>query len=570
MKRVILERDVAVPTRAGFTLMSDLYRPDDDDAHPVLLQRTPYDRTQPANAFSAIDPFKMALAGYVVVVQDVRGRFGSEGQFISYKYDAEDGEDTIAWIAEQPWCDGNVGMFGLSYMAQVQLLAASTSPPALRAIAPIQSPGGLTGGDRYRGGALSLGLLASWAMGTIVPAEILRQAKADPNRYAEFPSVIDDIDNLDAHMSRLPLVPWPPMDDRGVDHGRMFDRTTTYEFWPPIARFDPTRLPVPALIIAGWYDVVLQPDLDLFQAMKSDAAAADVRRLTRLVVGPWSHGTPTATVGQLEMGFRTSPLMLDIREDVTALHRRWFDARLRGEASGIDDEAPVKLFVMGVNRWRDEPAWPLARAQERCWHVRAGGGLSEAPPSEAEAPSTFALDPQSPVPTWGGGLLMTGKYGRGPQEQARTEAHPDVLVFSSDPLEAPLEVTGAVKFVAWIAAETPDTDIVVRLCDVHPDGRSYNVVDGIQRLQYRDGPEPSLLKPGEVYRVAVDLWSTSQVFLPGHRLRVQVCASDFPRYDRNTGTGELSAHATAIVPQRNLLFHDRARPSQIVLPVIPA
>jgi uncharacterized protein len=565
--------------RDGTVLVADVYRPDDAAQHPVLLMRTPYDATMPGNASSALDPLTTAMRGYAVVVQDVRGRFASEGDYETYSAEADDGYDSVQWAAGQPWSDGNVGMFGISYMAQCQLLAASRQPPALRAIAPIESPNSTLGGDRYRGGALALGVLASWAMQAIVPAEIIRRARLDPNLLAEFPAAIDDADNLEEHMRRLPLVPWPPIDERAGGISPQFDQTVRYEFHPPIPRFHPEQIGVPALMMAGWYDVFLQPDLDLYMSLKEVGATEAARDLSRIVIGPWSHGTPNANVGELEMGFRASPLLLDLRENLTRLHQRWFDARLRNKKTRIDDEPPVRLFVMGVNRWRDEDCWPLARARDQKWHLHADSGAGETPRTagrlarEAPAggkPSVLVLDPDDPVPTRGGNLLMTGKWLRGPVDQLRTESRPDVQLFTSAVVERPMEVTGRITLVAWVAAETADTDVVARLCDVHPDGRSYNVADGILRLRFREGLDrEKALTPGEVYRIEVDLWSTSHVFLAGHRLRLQVCASDFPRYDRNPGTGQTSADVDHVLPQRNRLFHDQARPSHLVLPVVP-
>jgi len=554
--------------RDGVLLGSDLYRPDDDAQHPVLVQRTPYDRTLIGNAASDIDPIKMALAGYVVVVQDVRGRFDSEGEFESYTFEAEDGYDTVQWSAEQAWSNGDVGMFGLSYMAQCCLLAASRRPPALKAIAVLETPDNATGGDRYRAGALSLGVLVSWAMSTIIPAGVMRAARSDPRRYAEMPAVVDEIDNMDEWMRRLPMVPFPPIDGRGLDPGRQFDRTASYEFYPPLERFRPTDIDVPALVIAGWNDCFLQPDLDLYRELKQEGRSEEVRRLTRLVVGPWSHGTPTAVVGETDFGFRSSPLFMDLKEDFTRLHRRWFDARMLGKDTGIDAEPPVRVFVMGTNRWRDEQEWPIARAEAQTWHLHGDGRLAPGLPGEAP-PAEFRLDPEDPVPTVGGGTLMNGKYLRGPVEQHRVENREDVLLYTSAPREEPLEVTGPLQLVAWVAADTVDTDVVARLCDVGPDGRSFHVADGILRLRYRGGAgAPELLNPGEVYRVEVDLWSTSHVFLPGHRLRLQVRASDFPRYDRCPGDGRNSAEADRVLPQRNRIFHDPDHPSHLVLPVI--
>jgi hypothetical protein len=274
-------------------------------------------------------------------------------------------------------------------------------------------------------------------------------------------------------------------------------------------------------------------------------------------------------VGDIDFGFRVAGVLLDLREDMTALHKRWFDARLRGIPTGIDDEPPVKLFVMGRNRWRSEDEWPLKRARPERWHVHGDGTLSPRAPADA-SPSVFSLDPEHPVPTVGGNILMKQSYVRGPVEQTRVEQHPDVLTFTSEPMTAEMEATGRVRFTCWVAADTVDTDVVARLCDVHPDGRSYNIVDGILRLRFRNGlASPTPLTPGEVVQAEVDLWSTSHVFLAGHRLRLQVRASDFPRYDRCPGTGESSATAKQILPQRNLLFHDPQRPSHLTLEVVP-
>lgn len=583
----MIDRGVPTPMRDGTVLVSDVYRPDDEDAHPVLLMRTPYDRTFPQNTHHSIDLVAMTLRGYTCMVQDVRGRFASEGHYETYTSEADDGFDTIAWLTQQPWCDGNVGMFGTSYMAQAQWLAASQQPPALRALAPFQSPHSTTGGDRYRGGALQLGVLASWAMGAIAPAEVMRRAQADPSLWPEFLLVLDDADNLDEHMRRLPLVPWLPIDARAGGLSPQFDQTARYEFHPPVPRFNPADIATPAMVFAGWYDVFLQPCLDLFCGVVTEGAGAETRALTRLVVGPWSHGMASSVVGELNFGIGASSILLDRKESYSKLLGRWFDARMRGRDTGIDDEPRVKVFVMGENRWRGLEAWPPPSQAQR-WHLHAGAGEApgaapatavaavgsagrlalEAPADEA-APSVFWLDPDDPVPTRGGTLMLGQEYLRGPVDQLRTELRDDVLVFTSDPLETTLTVIGPVRLVAWVSAETPDTDVVARLCDVHPDGRSFNVVDGILRLRFREGLDREKpLEPGEVYRVELDLWSTAQAFLPGHRLRLHVTASDFPRYDRCPGTGQTSADATAILPQRNRLFHDAEHPTHLLLPIV--
>lgn len=570
--RVILERDVPCALRDGAVLMADVYRPDDDERHPVLLQRTPYDKTFFPFTWIVSDPTKLALAGYVVVIQDVRGRFTSAGDYRPYLDEADDGHDAVQWAAGLPWSNGIVGMYGGSYMAGVQWMAAWTRPPALRALASTTSPNDFAGFHMFRGGALQLGLAAAWNLISVGPNAVLRRLISDPARLmGEFAGMVDDIDDLDEWCRRVPLVPFPPIDGRAGGFAPWVAEwmaAETRSAASPPSHYE--QVTAPALQIAGWFDVLLQPDLDQFVAMRARAGSEDARRLTRIVVGPWAHAGFLPAVGELDFGLRASGSLIDLREDVTALHRRWFDARLKGVQTGIDDEPPVKLFVMGRNRWRSEDEWPLRRARTQRWHVHARGELSPAPPQESE-PSVFTLDPEDPVPTNGGGILMTTKHIRGPRDQRRTEERPDVLVFTSEPLPSEMEVTGPVRFACWVAAETVDTDVIARLCDVHPDGRSYNVVDGILRLRFRESlANPTPLTPGEVVRAEVDLWSTAHMFLPGHRLRVQVCASDFPRYDRCPGSGESSAVAKRVLPQRNLLFHDPQRPSHIELPVVTA
>jgi len=570
--RILLERDVPCTLPDGTVLMSDVYRRDDGERYPVLLQRTPYDKTFFPFSWMIADPTKLAQFGYTVVIQDVRGRFQSQGNYVPHAHEAQDGYDAVAWAASQPWSDGNVAMYGASYMGAAQWLAATKQPPALKAIAPATSSGDLSDQQIRRGGAIQTGLALSWGLAA-VPHELIRMYGVSPELFRELPAAVDDIDDLDRWMRHLPLLPFPPM-ERAPSLGawlaealreertEFHDRVSTSGSHAPIT--------VPALEIAGWYDLLLQPELDHFMEMKSSCESDDARRLTRIVVGPWAHAAFAGNVGELDFGFRASSILLDLREDLTALHRRWFDARLKGIRNGIDDEAPVKLFVMGRNRWRDEDAWPLARAKSERWHLNGGGALSPRPPERAE-PSVFTLDPDDPVPTHGGSLLMPGKYIRGPREQAAIEARPDVLTFTSEPLDAELEVTGRVRFNAWVATETVDSDVVARLCDVWPDGSSYNVVDGIQRLRFRAGLyDPKPMTPGEPVEVSVDLWSTSHVFGAGHRLRLQVCASDFPRYDRCPGSGESSTVAKRVLPQRNTLFHDPERPSFVELPVVPS
>jgi putative CocE/NonD family hydrolase len=574
MAGIVIERNVPCTARDGVALATDVFRPDDDRRHPVLLQRTPYDKGFHPFTWAAADPLRMVEAGYAVAIQDVRGRFASGGTYDDlYLHEAADGTDAVEWAATQPWSDGNVGMYGISYMGACQWLAAVSGHRALRALAPVTSPNDLIEDHLRRGGALQLGLLASWTLISMAPAELRRRAAADPSLLPELLGLVDDIDALDQRMGRTPLVPFSPVDARAGGVAPWFSEIARQEVRGPhhdarciSHRHD--QVLAPALQIAGWYDALLAGDLSHFVSMRREAGSPEARSLTRLVVGPWSHATFTSSVGELDFGVRAAGISLDLREDLTGLHRRWFDQRLRGIDTGIDDEPAVRLFVMGRNRWQGFDDWPPPGRRPEPWYLHPGGGLSPAVPAEGEPSSAFRLDPERPVPTRGGNLLMAGKYIRGPIEQALTERHPDVLLFTSAPLQHELEVIGPVRLVAWVAASTLDSDVVARLCDVHPDGRSYNIVDGILRLRFRHSLRtPTPMPLGQPERVEVDLWSTAHVFAAGHRLRLHICASDFPRYDRCAGTGDPAATATQIVAQHNNLLHSPERSSHLVLPV---
>jgi putative CocE/NonD family hydrolase len=303
--------------------------------------------------------------------------------------------------------------------------------------------------------------------------------------------------------------------------------------------------------------------------MKASAATEEARQRTRLIVGPWTHGMFLNVVGDLDFGLRSSGFFLDLKEDLTALNLRWFGQRLKEVPTGIDEEPPVKLFVQGANRWRYEDAWPLARAVSTPWYLGANGRLAPEPPGADERPDSYVYDPQDPCPTRGGTLLLPRTYPAGPVDQTPILGRPDVLVYSSERLSRDMEVTGPVRAILYAATSAPDADWVVKLCDVYPDGRTFNVCDGILRARYRASWEtPTLVKPDEVERYDIDLWATSWLFRAGHRIRLVVTSSDFPRYDRNPNTGELGVAATTTTPARQQIFHDGGRASHVILPVV--
>ena len=573
---VVVEHDVPCRVRDGTVLRADVYRPDDGERHPVLLLRTPYGKHLPAFTHISLDPLRAAAAGYVVVLQDVRGRFASEGgDFVPYRDEFADGHDAVEWAAGLPSSNGRVGLYGVSYMGGATWQAAVTAPPALRAIAPTQAPDDQYVDTLWRGGALLWGTHLMWSLASLGLLALLRSRAGRPTLPADVVALVDDLDAFEDLARHLP--------PRAVPAGDPADPFLPY-FYDTLAH--PTRdvyyterstrdrhgdVRVPALILAGWHDLLLGGDLAHFTAMRRSAATEEARERTRLVVGPWAHGVFQPVVGEVDFGLRASGMLLDLREDVTAMHLRWFDTWLGEAAAPEPGEPRVKLFVMGRNRWRDEDDWPLARARATPWYLHPGGGLGPEPPPAGAEPEQYVYDPADPCPTRGGTLLMPRTYAAGPVDQTPLLARPDVLVWTSEPLDDWLEVTGPVRCVLHAATSAVDTDWVVKLCEVLPDGRTLNICDGILRARYRDGDwtRPALLEPDAPASYEIDLWATSIALAPGRRLRLLVTSSDFPRYDRNPNTGADGVDATELRPARQRVFCDAGRASHVVLPVVP-
>lgn len=572
---VLLEKNVPARMRDGTLLRADLYRPAAGGRHPVLLQRTPYNKEMLSLTGMTLDPLRAAAAGYNVVIQDVRARWASEGgPFFLYRDEAADGRDTVDWAASAGWSDGRVGAYGVSYMAGTSWHAAASGSPALRAFSPTTAPYDFWRDHMWRGGALNWGLLVSWSLHAIGPLALLRARKGKPDLWPSFLQLVDDIDAFEARVRALPLrafAPARPGDDEFVPFFHEVLRHPVPDAWTESLLAPPAHhgVQAPALIIAGWHDVMLDGDLRHFESMKREAATDTARAATRIVIGPWSHGMFQPTVGDLDFGMRANGAFLDLKEDLTSLQLRWFDRWLKDTRNGIDEEASVRIFVQGLNRWRDESAWPLARARATKLYLRADRALSWQAPAADEAQDIYAYDPRHPCPTCGGSLLLPAVYRRGPVDQAPILSRRDVLSYTSDALDSGLEVTGPVSFVLYAASDALDTDWIVKLCDVHPDGRTFTVTDGVLRASYRESDtQRRLLEPGAVVRYEITLQPTSMVFRAGHQLRVLVTSSDFPRYDRNPNTGELGVEATTFVTARQRIFHDSSRASHLVLPII--
>jgi putative CocE/NonD family hydrolase len=544
--------------RDGVTLRADVYLPDGEVPAATVLSRTPYDRSLSLTPPAALDPERAVDAGLAMVCQDVRGQYGSDGDFYPFRSEGPDGYDTVEWVATRPWSSGAVGMAGRSYTAATQWLAAAERPPHLRAIFPTVVGSNYFEGWVYQGGAFQLGFNLFWV-------QLMSEGKRKSS--------------LDEQFRHLPLTR-PPLLDQS-DAGRFYrdwlEHSTEDDYWRSLSidrRY--ARVEVPAFNVGGWYDLFLGGTLENFTRLRREGGSRSARDGSRLLVGPWAHGS---TYGAYpDHGF--DPFGPQDRIDLADVQIDFFRRHLGGGAPDDAAEPPVRIFVMGENRWREEADWPLARAREERWYLRsdgqaasAGGRLSPEPPAD-EPYDGYVYDPRDPAPTIGGPTSLPGRFlktNAGPLDQRKVEARPDVLVYTSEPLERPVEVTGPLRAVLHAGTSARDTDFVVKLCDVAPDGFSRILAEGVLRARFREGYDRERrVEPDRVYRYAVDLVATSNLFLAGNRIRVAVTSSSFPRFDRNTGTGNPLGVDTKddLVTARQSVFHDGERASYVVLPVV--
>ncbi|WP_163700846.1 CocE/NonD family hydrolase [Mycolicibacterium agri] len=545
---MIIEYDVPSVMRDGVTLRANIFRPNTAGQYPTVLVRTPYDKNvqQPE-----MDPALWARRGFQVIIQDTRGRFASEGRWEPFLFEAQDGYDSVEWAASLPTSNGAVGMAGASYCGNVQWLAAGAQPPPLAAIAPTFSWSDARDGLLSRGGALELGLALYWAVENgfdVIARSVKSEVEADSRGellrrewdqlaergYWELP--VNDVAILRRHGIPTLTGIRPIDDDRVADVSTVEHRNVT----------------VPVFHTGGWYDIFLGGTLRNFTAMRA------LGHQSRLMVGPWSHDVHRDPIGQRRFGMLASMdgAPSHPQGDWTEAQCDWFSAHLAPEEVESQEAAPIRIFVMGRNYWRDEQEWPPERAIRQRWYLLPDGDLRPKTPLDADADVEFEYDPARPVPTIGGHGVPVNDYTAGPFDQTAIESRGDVLVFSSAPLVADLEVTGEIRVVLWASSSAPSTDWVARLCDVHPDGRSFNICDGICRADAADGWR----------RYEIDLWATSNVFLAGHRLRVHVTSSSFPRWDRNLNTGNQLRAEYHVAAQR--IGVGGARASYLDLPVI--
>ncbi len=532
-----------VEMRDGIRLATDVYLPSEEGKFPTLLVRDIY-----SNGSTAVRQryAKFATAnGYAFVFQSARGRYDSEGQWYPYFQEINDGDDTLTWIAEQPWSNGKVGMFGSSYLASTQWLAALNRNPALVAIAPAVSPGNYYRDVAYPGGAFSLLSRARWGMGLV-----------GSRTNMSFP--VDWINGID----HLPLETLGESVGFNVRHFQDWLAHPSYDaYWKPLdleARAN--EMSVPALNIGGWYDVFLRSTIGSYKTMTEEAATEAARNGQRMIIGPWPHGwNQSQTVGDVDFG-------PDALINVDELLLEWFDYWMKDGPAPAGK--PIRIFVMGENAWREEDQWPLANTQYTDFFLYEDGSLSTTAPSSAEAQLRYTYDPADPVPTLGGNI-MEPKL-RGPYDQAPLDDRADVLRFLTDPVAEETEITGPISAEIFATTDSRDTDFMAKLIVVKSNGMAINLVDGVIRARYREGfEEEKLIEPDTVYKYTIDMWATSYMLEPGDRLRVDITSSNYPRLARNLNTGAPFAKTAEMKVARQIIHMSERYPSRVILPVIP-
>lgn len=560
-----IEHNVSMKTRDGVLLRADIYRPVGEGPFPVLLQRTPYDKS---NALSFVQ--KATKRGYMVVVQDVRGRYASQGEWYPFKHEGDDGYDTVEWAARLPMSNGKVGMFGGSYVGATQMLAAIAHPPHLVGICPVITASNYHENWTYQGGAFEQLFNESWTTG--LAQDTVRRA-------------VTEASNVLAATNALPLNQFPLFNIR-LDVGSPAATTVIAPYfldWLAHPTYDAywkqwsieenfANIQVPALTVAAWYDIFQEGSLRNYLGMKEHAGNEAARKGQRLLITIGGHAGEGRHIGAVDFGEAAA----EYNEDDVTLE--WYDYLLQGKQDRWAGNNHVRLFVMGANEWRDEADWPLSRARKIRYFLQsngkansiAGDGVIAAERAEGK-PDTFTYNPADPAPTVGGPLCCSGVLEpAGPLDQTRVEVRKDVLVYSTAPLDADMEVTGPVTLDLYAKTSVVDTDFTAKLVDVWPNGFAQNLTEGILRARYRDSTkgEPKAIEPGRVYEYHIDLWSTSNVFKKGHRVRLEVSSSNFPRFDRNLNTGQDAATSSSFVTATTTVLHDPHHPSALVLPVV--
>jgi len=569
-----IAKDVKVPMRDGVELATDIYR-ETDDPRPAVVIRIPYDKD---TGIESSEVLRFLEAGYTVVAQDTRGRFASDGVFEPFRCEQCDGEDTLAWIARQNWSDGNVAMIGRSYLGATQWMAAAGDTPTLRAIAPGVTSSAYYDGWTYHGGAFQLGFNLLWSLGRLALGEARRGIARGTHMPADLFSLIAAVDNIAELYQCTPLTGAADFARIAPYYLEWLNHATDDDYWRGMApREHYEQVNVPSLNIGGWYDIFLGGTLENYRGM-ADRGGTDSARRSRLIVGPWAHGVSGGEFPSGSFGLAASSGIADI----VGAQIRFFDHYVRGIENGIENEPPVRIFVMGANCWRNENNWPLPDTAYTPYYLssagRANGGDGDgvllSVPAQVDNFDSYLYDPRYPVPTVGGQTYLPGHMlgvNSGPRDRREIETRPDMLCYSTSTLDEDIEVTGPISLILHVCSSALDTDFTGALVDVHPNGRAVILTEGILRARYRSSArKPELMRPGTVYEITLDLLATSNVFKVGHKIRLEVSSSNFPRFDRNSNTGGVIAEEcdADFLPALNRILHGPGHQSRLMLPVI--
>lgn len=600
----IIIQKIMVPMRDGIRLATDVYRP----AHasepvPIIFSRTPYNfnsyRDGELSTRTMRAAYEAIRRGYAYVVQNERGRFFSEGEWDILGPPLTDGYDALTWMAEQSWSNGKVGTVGCSSTAEWQMGLASLDHPAHAAMVPQGFGAGIgrvgpfyEQGNWYRGGAEQM-LFFAWLYGNqnnqrpMFPADMSREDMVRSSRYFDLAPEMPRVDWA-TELWHLPLMDIMRNVDgpKGIfadsmpvaTGGRMIQRTPDDRAWYRGGLYhDDMPFGVPSLWFMSWYDVSIGPNLALFNHVRHNADDPEVRENQFAVVAPVTHCGYTRTTNPTVVGDRN---VGDARLDYDGLVYDWFDYWLKGEQNGFTETTPkVQYYTMGLNRWQTSSTWPPQGAEVVSYYLDSDGRanslfgdgrLSLQRPGPEDRPDTFVYDPMNPVPSHGGNVCCTGNAVRaGALDQQQMETRDDILVYTTDPLEEGIEVSGTIEVTLYVSSDVRDTDFTVKLIDVYPDGRAYNLDETIQRARYREGYDKKVfMDPGRTYEVAVSPMSTSNYFAPGHRIRIEVSSSNFPRFTRNLNTGGNNYDETEGIVAHNVVHHSRRFPSVIKLPIV--
>ncbi len=549
---LIVERDIACTLSDGTVLRADVYRPDDDQCHPVLMIRLPYDKLTPRYYDEYLDVPRMVQAGYMVILQDVRGRYASSGEFYPFVHEGRDGYESVEWAAKLPYANGKVGLFGMSYHGYTQLAAAAESPPSLKAIAPVMTMAE-PWEDMLNGTveANDIGNFMTWTLASVVPDQLKRQGSSKmgmANDYiAELPKWLND----------TPANQWLPMKELDLD-SFYFDVMNEQVASADLERISLSsklnNTEIPALFMGGWFDGLLQPTIRAYHTYNGPSM---------LWIGPWTHEEMSGRAGEKFFENGAAPIGVDHVEDPTALHIMWFDKWLKNKPFNIDK--PVHLYLTGQSKWESFDQWPPTTKAELKWFLvsqgasqsRHGDGQLLREPETTSTTSQLQLDPNNPVPTHGGNVLIAGQES-GMFDQGEIQDRDDVLVYTSTTLEGDLDILGTVHANIWVSSKTPSADIFIRLSDVEPSGRVYNVVDTFHREKLIDS---------EPVCVGLEVNHTAYRFKAGHAIRVEVAASNAPRYDINLNNGKTTKTASEGKVAFSMIHQGGKFPSNIVLPV---